>query len=115
MEGDWQEWSRHVLAELKRLSDGQDKISETLARNTEGLQDHMRRTEVAEARIEMLQEEAKAGKESVEKRDDKIDSRLLEVEDHVKFVNRLMRLFVMALGVPAAIHYIFVLIKDFKG
>ena len=27
-ENGWNEWSRHVLAELKRLSDGQDKYQE---------------------------------------------------------------------------------------
>jgi len=69
--GDWNEWSRHVLAELKRLDRANehlhskfdklhlslDKYNEILVRNTASLEEHMRRTNLLESRLEKVDQE----------------------------------------------------------
>lgn len=69
--GDWNEWSRHVLAELKRLDRANehihskldkvhvslDKYNENLYRNTASLEEHVRRTDLLESKIEKVEQE----------------------------------------------------------
>jgi hypothetical protein len=64
--GDWKEWSKHVLIELKRLgtyqtdlgktvSDNIEVIKITLERNTMSLEEHMRRTNLLEDQVRPIE------------------------------------------------------------
>lgn len=61
-DGEWKEWSKHVLIELKRLADGQNAsndnievINNTLIRNTTSLEEHIRRTNLLEAAMKIVE------------------------------------------------------------
>ena len=62
----WQEWGRHVLAELERLNHSGmeqmrtlDQTKDILRDNTNSLKDHMRRTENLEKRVAPIEEHVK--------------------------------------------------------
>ena len=62
--GDWNEWSRHVLAELKRLDKANeqthsklDRYNETLLRNTATLEVHVKRTNLLEEKLDRVDQE----------------------------------------------------------
>lgn len=57
--GDWKEWSKLVLHELKRLSDEQKAMTKVLIQNTRQLEEHMRRTSAAEERLDTFEEGVK--------------------------------------------------------
>ncbi len=63
---DWGEWRLLVLHELKRLSEEHAKIAERLvdyndtnARNTASLEEHVKRTNLLEVRLEGIEEHVK--------------------------------------------------------
>jgi chromosome segregation ATPase len=67
--GEWKEWSNHVLAELKRFDRAHDSLhskldkldcrmdqyNETLIRNTASLDEHIRRTDLLEKKVESIE------------------------------------------------------------
>lgn len=67
----WVEWSQHVLAELKRLDQNHNRIIDKidqidekfceyntlLTRNTVSLEDHVRRTNLLETKVEHVESE----------------------------------------------------------
>lgn len=62
----WQEWGRHVLAELERLNQSSidqmrtlEQTKDILRENTNSLRDHMRRTENLEKRVAPIEEHVK--------------------------------------------------------
>lgn len=64
--GEWKEWRQFVLAELKRLSKDTaqthkrlETYNEILIRNTTSLEEHVKRSNLLEMRIEQVDEQVK--------------------------------------------------------
>lgn len=100
MDTKWNEAARYVLEELKRLNVASEKtlakieeIKESTSKNTRSLEEHMRRTAIAEERIDNLEQEY-------------LD---------VRFVKRLFKLSTTLFAVPASIYYILNIIKFFNN
>lgn len=62
-QNDWNEWRRLVLSEIRRLARDQaklvekvDKYNETNVRNTATLEEHVKRTNLLEARFEHIED-----------------------------------------------------------
>jgi hypothetical protein len=69
--GEWREWSNHVLAELKRFDKNADQLhlkidkmdkrfddyNETLVRNTVSLEEHIKRTNLLENKVGAVEDE----------------------------------------------------------
>ena len=76
--GDWREWSNHVLAEIKRfdkthdllhekldkLDSRLDEYNDTLVKNTCSLEEHIRRTNILEEKVDLVEEDVRAIKNS---------------------------------------------------
>jgi hypothetical protein len=52
--GDWTEWSKHVLIEMQRLSDAQERMNDTLTENTKQLEIHIAGVKAAREQNELL-------------------------------------------------------------
>ena len=110
--GDWKEWSQHVLIEIQRLNDRQEKMSETLTENTKQLEIHIEgvklaREQNAMVRVEMLE------------RFKEVEEEIEPIRDQMKFINTTISLWTKLLGtfvgIPAMIYYCINIYMKLKG
>ncbi len=91
-QNDWNEWRRLVLSEIRRLAREQAKLAnkvgeynETNIRNTASLEEHVKRTNLLEARLESIEDHVEEAKPVVSvlywlvKRDNIVTKALLAI------------------------------------
>lgn len=61
------DWQNRIEGKIDKISDKIETINLTVAKQEENLQEHMRRTEIAEKSIELLHEEIRPLKEYSDK------------------------------------------------
>lgn len=111
-DGDWKEWSRHVLIEIQRLSDRQERMNDTLTENTKQLEVHIEGVRLAREQNALLKGE------TAERFKD-LETSLEPIKDQVKFVNTSLTFWSKTIGVvvvfPACIYYIISIYFKLKG
>ena len=106
--GDWREWSQHVLFEIQRLSDSQERMNQTLAENTKQLEIHIQGVKLAREQNEILRAD-------FDKRVDATEADITPLQDHVKRIENVSGFFVKALLVFSTIvGLIIALLKGLK-
>lgn len=83
---------------IDKISDKLNDINVTLAENTQSLIIHEKRTDLAERKIELVQVQINEQIENEHRIIEKLDERLIPIQDHVKSVNYLFKYIIPSIG-----------------
>ena len=117
--GDWKEWSQHVLIEIQRMNEKQEKMSDTLQENTKQLEIHIEGVKLAREQNNLIKTQLEVRIDKNEDAIEKIEEKIEPIRDHVKFINTSLSFWAKVLaalvGVPACTWYVINIIMKLKG